>query len=365
MKITGIDTGGTFTDFIYKENNEWKVFKVLSTPLNPAEAVLEGLKKIEGGSKTHIIHGSTVATNAILERKGAATALITNKGFEDVIEIGRQNRSRLYDLYFRKNRHLVSHELRFGIRGRILHTGEEIELLDEVKAKEVVEVLKDLGVESVAVCFLFSYLNPLHEQKIKALLEPLGIAVSVSHEILSEFREYERTSTTVVNAYVMPRVKHYTGHLTENLDLINNSLSIMQSNGGRITAATAMEEPVRTILSGPAGGVAGAFITGKTAGHKNLITFDMGGTSTDVSLIHNGLSITTDMEIAGCPVKIPMLDIHTVGAGGGSMAYLDSGGALKVGPKSAGSMPGPICYGMGEKITVTDANLFLGRLIPE
>jgi N-methylhydantoinase A len=362
--IIGVDTGGTFTDFVYKQGDTWGVYKVLSTPSNPAEAVLNGLNHLAHGKKKQIIHGSTVATNAILERNGAKTALITNKGFEDIIEIGRQNRTRLYDLCFRKAPHIIPSDLRFGLPGRILQTGEELIPLDSQETETVGRRLKDLDVESVAVCFLFSYVNPCHEQKIRQLLAPLGLKLSLSHEILAEFREFERTSTTVINAYVSPKMQRYIGRLIEELGQ-EDSLKIMQSNGGSISAEAAMNESVRTILSGPAGGAVGAHEIGKMAGYSKLISLDMGGTSTDVSLIDGNLSLAFEATISGYPVKVPMIDIHTVGAGGGSMAFFDEGGALKVGPESAGADPGPICYGKGDRITVTDANLYLGRLIPE
>jgi N-methylhydantoinase A len=362
--IIGVDTGGTFTDFVFRQGDTWGVYKVLSTPSNPAEAVLKGLNHLAHGKKKQIIHGSTVATNAILEGNGAKTALITNKGFEDIIEIGRQNRTRLYDLCFRKAPHIIPSDLRMGISGRIVQSGEELIHLDTPEAETIGRHLRDCNVESVAVCFLFSYVNPCHEQKIKELLAPLGFQISLSHEILAEFREFERTSTTVINAYVSPKTKRYIGHLIEELGP-RDSLGIMQSNGGSISAETAMNESVRTILSGPAGGVVGAYEIGKTAGYSKLISFDMGGTSTDVSLIDGNLSLAFETTISGYPVKVPMIDIHTVGAGGGSIAALDDGGALKVGPESAGADPGPICYGKGNRITVTDANLYLGRLVPE
>jgi N-methylhydantoinase A len=362
--IIGVDTGGTFTDFAYKDGDTWGVYKVLSTPENPGEAVVSGLEYLARGKEKQIIHGSTVATNAIIERKGARTALITNKGFEDVIEIGRQNRSRLYDLAYQKAPHIIPSELRFGVPGRILQTGEERMPLDMETAQAVGLRLKGLDIESVAVCFLFSYVNPSHEQKIRKLLEPHGLNISLSHEILAEFREFERTSTTVINAYVSPKMRRYIGYLMAQLDT-GNALRIMQSNGGSISAETAMNESVRTILSGPAGGAVGAYEIGKMSGYPKLITFDMGGTSTDVSLVDGNLSLTLESSISGYPVKVPMIDIHTVGAGGGSIAFLDEGGALNVGPESAGADPGPICYGKGDRITVTDANLYLGRLIPE
>jgi len=364
MIIVGVDTGGTFTDFIYKDGESWGVRKLLSTPSNPAEAVLNGLRSVAGDLPKNVVHGSTVATNAILERKGVKTALITNKKFEDVIEIGRQNRTRLYDLAYRKEPHIVPQDLRFGARGRILCDGSVHEDFDTALAGRVVEAVKQAQVESVAVCFLFSYVNPAHELKMKELLEGLDLPVSLSHEILSEFREFERTSTTVINAYVSPKMKKYISFIMDNLGG-KDSLRVMQSNGGSISAETSMSESVRTILSGPAGGAVGAFEIGKLAGYDKLITFDMGGTSTDVALIEGSLPLTVESSISGYPVKVPMIDINTVGAGGGSIAYRDVGGSLKVGPESAGADPGPICYGKGQQITVTDANLFLGRLAPD
>ena len=364
MIIIGVDTGGTFTDFVFKEGDRWGVHKRLSTPANPAEAVLEGMKQIAEKNEKSIVHGSTVATNAILERKGVKTALITNKGFEDIIEIGRQNRSRLYDLAYKKDPHIVPKDLRFGVNERTLCTGKIHQELDRKGAEEIVRNLKEAGVESIAVCLLFSFLNPKHEREVRDILEGLGIPISLSHEILSEFREYERTSTTLINAYVSPKMKKYISHIMNSLGK-KDSLRVMQSNGGSISAETSMNESVRTIVSGPAGGAVGAYELGQMAGFEKIISFDMGGTSTDVSLMDNRLSLTLESRISGYPVKVPMIDIHTVGAGGGSVAYMDLGGSLRVGPESAGADPGPICYGKGDRITVTDAHLFLGRLIPE
>ena len=364
MIIIGVDTGGTFTDFVFKDGDRWGVYKLLSTPQNPAEAVLNGLQHISEEKAKRIVHGSTVATNAILERKGVKTALVTNKGFEDIIEIGRQNRSRLYDLAYRKEPHIVPEALRFGIRERTLCTGEIIEELDTEGAKDILKKIREASVESVAVCLLFSYLNPSHEKKLGQFIASLEIPVSLSHEILSEFREFERTSTTIINAYVSPKMKRYVSYLMGALGGEDN-LRVMQSNGGSISAETAMNESVRTILSGPAGGAVGAYEIGKMAGFDKIISFDMGGTSTDVSLMDHQLSLTLESQISGYPVKVPMIDIHTVGAGGGSIAYIDLGGSLKVGPESAGADPGPICYGKGDRITVTDAHLYLGRLVAE
>ncbi|RMG59298.1 MAG: hydantoinase/oxoprolinase family protein, partial [Deltaproteobacteria bacterium] len=363
--VVGVDTGGTFTDFVYvTPDGEVGTYKTLSTPKNPAEAVLKGLEVIGVERVAHVVHGSTVATNAVLERKGVKTALITNSGFEDVIEIGRQNRERIYDLLYVKPPPLVPESLRFGVSGRILCTGEEETPISREEVESVIERILKMGAESVAVCLLFSFVNPSHEEVISEICEKRGLSVSASHRILPEFREFERTSTTVLNAYVSPIMKRYLTHLVTRLGG-DERLRVMQSNGGSISSRTAMVESIRTILSGPAGGVVGAFEVGRRAGYDRLITFDMGGTSTDVSLVDGKVSLTTESKISGWPIRVPMIDIHTVGAGGGSIARIDEGGSLKVGPESAGADPGPICYGKGEEVTVTDANLFLGRLIPD
>jgi N-methylhydantoinase A len=367
MLILGVDTGGTFTDFIYRDGDNWGVHKRLSTPDNPSKAVIEGIRNICGGdippASMNIVHGSTVATNAILERKGVKTALISTEGFTDVVEIGRQNRADLYDLGYRRQPHIVPADLRFGVGGRIGQDGEEVAPFDEASARAAVEGIRKTGAESVALCFLFSFLEPSHERAMRDMLAELNIPVSASHEILSEFREFERTSTTVVNAYVSPKMSAYLTDLKTAVG--DNPLRVMQSNGGSISVDTAMSESVRTILSGPAGGAVGAMSIGKAAGYDQLITFDMGGTSSDVALLDADLPLTMESAISGYPVKVPMIDIHTVGAGGGSIASLDEGGSLAVGPESAGADPGPICYGKGTRITVTDANLYLGRLVPD
>ncbi|WP_457641897.1 hydantoinase/oxoprolinase family protein [Persephonella sp.] len=364
MVIIGVDTGGTFTDIVYKDGDKWGVYKLLSTPHNPAEAVLNGIKVVAGDKQKYIIHGSTVATNAVLERKGAKTAFVTNKGFEDIIYIGRQNRKQLYNLHYKRPKPLIPDNLRFGLNCRVTSKGEIYKELDTEEIYRLVKELKAKNVQSVAVSFLFSFLNPEHEKKIKSILQQENFYVSISHEIVPEFREYERSSTIVLNGYVMPVMDKYISYLEGKLSE-NDRVLIMQSNGGCISTETAKKEAVRTILSGPAGGVVGAYSIGRIAGFDRLITFDMGGTSTDVSLIDGKIPFTTDYEITDIPVKIPVIDIHTVGAGGGSIAYIDRGGSLNVGPESAGADPGPICYGKGNKITVTDANLYLGRLIPE
>jgi N-methylhydantoinase A len=363
MILLGIDTGGTFTDFIYKADGSWGVHKALSTPKNPAIAVIEGLRHIAGTGKVQVVHGSTVATNALLERKGAPTALVTNAGFEDVLEIGRQNRKALYRFSDQKTPPLVPRERRFGIDCRVDAAGRVTQELSSDEIEKTVQAVAGSNAASVAVCLLFAFNNPEHEKQIRTALEKLKLPISVSHEILSEFREFERSATTVCNAYVLPKMKAYLETLGESENI--ESLRIMQSNGGSISAKTAARESVRTILSGPAGGAVGAFELGKQAGFGKLITFDMGGTSTDVALMDGRLPLTTEAFIAGLPLKVPTIDIHTVGAGGGSIAEVDAGGSLRVGPESAGADPGPICYGKGGKITVTDANLFLGRLLPD
>lgn len=363
MLIIGVDTGGTFTDFTWREGEKGGEYKLLSTPHNPAEAVLSGLRRLAGERLFTLVHGSTVATNALLEKKGARTALITNHGFEDVIEIGRQNRPRLYDLQVSKVPPLVPAELRFGVPGRIDPEGRISEPLTAAALQPLLAQLEQAGVESLAVSLLFAFNNPEHELLIGRRLESLGLPLSLSHQILAEFREFERTSTTLINAYVSPKMDRYLEQIAKESGA--RVFRIMQSNGGSISAATARRESVRTILSGPAGGAVGAALIGKQSGCEKLISFDMGGTSTDVSLIDGRLPLTTEATIAGYPVKVPMIDIHTVGAGGGSIARLDRGGSLRVGPESAGADPGPICYGKGEELTVTDANLYLGRLIPD
>jgi N-methylhydantoinase A len=363
MLVIGVDTGGTFTDFIYKTPDGWRVLKLLSTPDDPSRAVLQGLTSIGGDGSRQVVHGSTVATNAILERKGVRTAMIANTGFEDVLEIGRQNRLDLYDLRYRKPAPIIPPQLRFGAAGRVDAAGQVVEPLNPDGLREIVDELRVMDVESVAVCLLFSFLDPSHERMVRDALAPLGVPVSVSHEILAEFREFERASTTAVNAYVSPRMDRYIQNIQQGL--AGDPLRIMQSNGGAISADTARAESVRTILSGPAGGVSGAVDIAQAAGFERIITFDMGGTSTDVCLVDQEPPLTLESAIEGYPVKAPMIDIHTVGAGGGSIADLDPGGALKVGPESAGAEPGPVCYGHGGRLTVTDAHLALGRLSAE
>jgi N-methylhydantoinase A len=357
MRI-GIDTGGTFTDFVVVHDGRIEVFKKFSTPREPEAAILEGLKGLQA---SEVIHGSTVATNALLERKGARVGLLTTEGFEDVLAIGRQTRRELYNIFVRRPDPLVPAELRFGVKERTLYDGSIDRALDMQHLQTLVSALSRDGVESAAVCLLFSFANSRHEEAIADALAPLGIPVSLSSRVLAEYREYERTSTTVINAYLAPLMGKYLNRLGGHLGMTR--LRVMQSNGGAVRAKTAADLPVHTIVSGPAGGVVGAFHMASACGYSNVITFDMGGTSTDVALCEGGIRVTHEAEIDGLPVGIPIIDIHTVGAGGGSIAELDAGGALRVGPSSAGAEPGPMCYGKGgERLTVTDANVLLGRL---
>jgi N-methylhydantoinase A len=368
----GIDIGGTFTDFVIYDpsTQQMQTFKVLSTPSNPALAVLEGLQRVfthRSDKNATIVHGSTVATNALLEYKGAKTALVSTAGFKDIIQIGRQNRPALYDLTVSLPEPLIPAEHRFEVEERVLHTGEVLKNLDPNQLENLTTAIKSTGVESVAICLLFSFLHPEHEALIAKHLRAEGFFVSVSSEILPEFREYERCSTTVVNAYVSPVLGKYLTYLEHELEP-GMHLSVMQSNGGAIQPEEARRAGVRCILSGPAGGVVGCEYIGKTVSKgtpPHLIGFDMGGTSTDVSLIDGSYQITTEAMVNGLPIHLPMLDIHTIGAGGGSIARVDAGRALRVGPESTGADPGPACYGKGEIPTITDANVVLGRLSPE
>lgn len=359
----GVDTGGTFTDFVVWTGNKTHSFKILSTPDDPSQAILEGLAKIPGYRSASIIHGSTVATNALVERKGARVAFITTAGFEDILSIGRQNRAELYNLKPKSAGPIVPRNLCFGIKERIGSAGNIIIPLDENDLERLIKTIKAKKVEAVSICLLHSYRNPSHEKKIEKKLKSQGLKVSASYKILSEYREYERSSTTVVNAYVAPIMDRYLSKLRKRIP--RNRLRVMQSNGGSISAKAASTFSVHTILSGPAGGVVGATAIGQAAGYKNIITFDMGGTSTDVCLVPGEVKRTSETTIEGMPLRVPIIDIHTIGAGGGSIASIDPGGALRVGPQSAGADPGPVCYGKGKEVTVTDADLILGRLCPE
>ncbi len=390
-KKIGVDTGGTFTDIVMHTNGALLTHKVLSTPQNPAHAVIQGVGEIlrmhnTDTERVEIVHGSTVATNALLERRGARIALVTTKGFEDILEIGRQARPNLYDFFVERPAPLVPADRRFGVSERTLHTGEIQTEIESSELDALARQLTTLELDAIAICFLFAYVNPQNEQIVaEHLTSQLEIPISCSHEVLPEYREYARFSTTVANAYIRPTLERHLSTLIESKQF-PESFRLMLSNGGSVSARifqhrrAQLTSPsnnaqaenlryrgesvgIRTVLSGPAGGVLGAYQIAKTAGYDQIITFDMGGTSTDVSLCNNGISLTTESTISGLPIKVPLIDIHTVGAGGGSIATVDTGGALRVGPESAGADPGPICYGNnGEDITVTDANLFLGRI---
>ena len=356
----GIDTGGTFTDFVLLEDRRMTVHKVRSSPGDPAEAILLGLAELGVRAELcEVTHGSTVATNAVLERKGARVGMVTTAGFEDVLAIGRQTRAELYNFMVRKPEPLVGRETIFGVKERLAADGSVLIALEGAEVAGLVARLRDVGVESVAVCLLHSYANAGHERLIAEALRGAGFTVSASHEVLPEYREYERWSTTAVNAYVAPLMARYLTRLEEEL---GSGLRIMQSNGGSISAGRAKAEAVQTILSGPAAGVAGAQALGAASGFERIITFDMGGTSTDVSLVDGAIGTTMESLVGDLPVRLPVVDIHTVGAGGGSVVWIDEGGSLRVGPRSAGAEPGPACYGSGDELTVTDANLLLGRL---
>jgi len=365
MRAVGVDTGGTFTDLVLVDGDEIRIHKLSSTPDDPARAVLDGLRELLGDdAEARIIHGSTVATNALLERKGAVVALVTTAGFEDVIEIGRQARAEIYDLAVTKPEPLVPPERRFGVTERLDERGRVVAELEPGEIDDAVADVLAASPDAVAICLLHSYANPSHERALAGAFADRPVFVSASCDVLPEFREYERTSTTTVNAYVGPVMSRYLGRLGERLG--SDRVRIMASNGGVVSLEAASRLAVQTILSGPAGGAVGGFEVGRRAGFDRAITFDMGGTSTDVSLCAGDLTRTSEAEIGGLPIRVPVIDIHTVGAGGGSIAYRDPGGSLRVGPESAGADPGPICYGLGGgRLTVTDANLFLGRLSAE
>jgi N-methylhydantoinase A len=371
-----IDTGGTFTDCVWLARGHIRMLKVFSTPDDPSRAVAEALEQISRTESLTLLHGTTVGTNALLQRKGARVALVTTAGFEDVIEIGRQARPKLYDFFFDRVEPLVTADMRFGIEER---TGCDGDVLREPVAKDL-RNLKSKVLEkrpdAIAISLLFSFANPENEILVADALRELNVPLSVSHQILPEFREYERTSPVVMNAYLQPVMQTYLESLEARAqsrsagtpsrrttgDGTGTRVFVMQSSGGITTLRSAAREPVRTVLSGPAGGVVGATAMARRSGSERIISFDMGGTSTDVALVDREAKSGSQTEIAGLPVGVPMLDIHTVGAGGGSIARFDAAGALRVGPESAGADPGPICYGRGVQPTVTDANLILGRL---
>jgi len=395
-----IDTGGTFTDCVWidPQIGGLRMLKLFSTPADPSQSIVHALRQIAPAGDFLLLHGTTVGTNTLLERKGARTALVTTSGFEDAIEIGRQARPKLYDFFFERIEPLVPKDRRFGINERTAADGTILIAPTREELRSLLEKVSSAKPESVSISLLFSFANAANESAVAESLRELGVPLSVSHEILPEFREYERTSTVVINAYLQPIMLRYLENLEHRTsepeprslrlpasgsrlpqsvsELVPESESrkpksghaprifVMQSSGGITALSTAAREPVRTVLSGPAGGVVGAATTAGRSGFERIIAFDMGGTSTDVSLVEGSITLANDAQIAGLPIGVPMLDIHTVGAGGGSLARFDSGGVLRVGPESAGADPGPICYGRGTQPTVTDANLLLGRLQP-
>ncbi len=356
----GIDAGGTFTDFVVEDDaGSLSFFKIRSNPRMPAAVIQSGIEQAAGDStEVAVVHGSTVATNALLERKGARTAFVTTEGFEDLLRIGRQNRPELYNLAPVLEPPLILPRHQFGLRERTLANGEVLRPLDVAALAAITQLLREEGTEAIALCLLHSYANAAHEEAALAKWER-DFYVAASCRISPEFREYERAATTMINAYVGPLMQRYLDELAR---ACRYPLAIMQSNGGFLTAAEAGAQAVRTILSGPAGGIIGATEVARQCGFRQALTFDMGGTSTDVSLVRAAGQFTTEGMAGGWPVRIPMLDIHTVGAGGGSIARVDAGGALRVGPESAGAEPGPACYGRGMAPTITDAHVVLRRI---
>lgn len=375
----GVDTGGTFTDVCAfdEETGRVHVRKVSSTPDDPGRAIVQGVTEIldQIGARTidevgYFAHGTTVGTNALLTGRGARTGLITTRGFRDLLELGRGRRPSMYDPQADKPTPQVPRHLRMEVTERVRHTGLVETPLDEDDVRRAVRELKVAAVESIAVCLLYSYLNADHERRIGEIIreEMPDVYVSLSCDVLPEFREYERLSTVVTNSYVGPVVANYLARLRQVL--ADRGLTavphVTQSNGGVIPFSTAEALPVRLVLSGPSTGVVGAAQICSAAGFDDIITFDMGGTSSDISLVQEGRpKVTAGMELDGRPVRSPMLDIHTVGAGGGSLAWIDSGNHLRVGPQSAGAFPGPACYGNGDDAAVTDANVVLRMLNPE
>ena len=348
----GVDTGGTFTDLVADDG---RVVKVPSTPDDPARAVAASVAALDAGHPAVLAHGTTVATNALLQGRGAPVALVTNRGFADVIESARQTRPSLYDVWRDRPEPLVPRELRFEVGGRLDARGDELEPLDPASVPEI-----PAGIDTVAVCLLHADLDPAHEQAVAAVLRARGLDVTCSHEVSPEFREYERTVTTVANARLRPVCRAYLDALAPLAD----EVLVMTSAGGLLPLAAASDRPAALLLSGPAGGVRAAAAIATACGFPDAVSFDMGGTSTDVCLVRGGVPEPAPTRmIAGYPIRLPALDVHTIGAGGGSIARLDSGGALVVGPESAGADPGPACYGHGgTRPTVTDADLVAGRI---
>ena len=379
MYRIGIDVGGTFTDvtLLNGETGKYYNYKLSSTPHDQSIAIMNGTKEIlrlyniSSRDIHYFGHGTTVATNMIIERKGAKTALLTTRGFADILEIGRQTRPSLYNLFEDKPETLVPRSLRREVSERVRSDGGVVRAAEPAEIVAALQKLKQEGVESLAVCFLFSFLNNENEKVVEDCIKEVwpDIYYSLSSTILPEFREFERLSTTVINSYLGPRMKLYIDNLQKRVKEVGISVEpyITQSNGGVMSIGSTVETPVQTALSGPSAGVVGAIYVAGAAGFKNIITYDMGGTSTDVSLVNDGTAeYTTKRKVCGLPSGVPMIDVHAVGAGGGSIARVDNAGALKVGPESVGSVPGPACYDLGgDNPVVTDANLVLGRINPK
>ncbi|MFE8070167.1 hydantoinase/oxoprolinase family protein [Marinobacteraceae bacterium S3BR75-40.1] len=366
--LLGVDTGGTFTDFVLLEGEALRIHKVLSTPDDPSRAILQGIRELGleqalQAGQMRIVHGSTVATNAALERKGVPTAYVTNRGLADVLTLGRQNRPELYNLTPQRQEPPVPSSRCLEVPARLSATGDELEPLGEDDLDRLEAALEALGIEAVAINLLFSYLDPTHEERIQARLGGRWFT-SRSSAVLPEAGEYERGIATWLNAWLGPKVQAYLARLDAAAG--DSRISMMQSSGGTIALEQAGQRAVNLLLSGPAGGLAAAQYLGEVLEESSLLTFDMGGTSTDVALIDGEVRLTSEGRIGPWPVAVPMVDMHTIGAGGGSLAWIDEGGLLQVGPESAGASPGPVCYGKGGTIpTVTDANLVLGRLRPD
>jgi N-methylhydantoinase A len=359
-----VDTGGTFNDCVWLERGRLRVLKIFSTPSDPSRAIQQAVARVPGFRRGFLLlHGTTVGTNTLLQRKGARVAFITTRGFEDSIEIGRQARSELYNFFFDRPTPLVPDDLRFGVAERVDSGGRVLQAPTPEDLRGLLAAVRAAKPEAIAVSLLFSFANPGNERAVATVLAALKRPLSISHQVLPEFREYERASTVVVNAYLQPVMTRYLERLESRLARRGSSgIFVMQSSGGITALASAAREPVRTVLSGPAGGVVGASVMAAESGSNRIITFDMGGTSTDVALVDGRPATASEATVAGLPVHVPMLNIHTIGAGGGSIARFDAAGALRVGPESAGADPGPICYGRGTQPTVSDANLLLGRL---
>jgi len=361
----GIDTGGTFTDFVCLGEGEGRVYKTPSTPQAPLQAISTGLKELcpQGLDGVEVVHGTTVGTNAFLERRGARVVLLTTAGFEDVLFIGRQVRRELFNLQVEKAPEIIPREMVLGVAERLGPDGRVEKPLTADELSRVRQWVKEQNPEAVAICLLHAYANPEHEERLAAALSDLGIPMSLSSRVLPEFREYERACATVINSYLWPVLNRYLADWSRNFPGV--PLFIQQSNGGFLPGDRAAALALHTVLSGPAGGVYGALRLGRELGEANLLTLDMGGTSTDVALVAGEIPFTGEYALEDYPLGLPVMDIHTVGAGGGSIAFKDRSGALRVGPRSAGADPGPVCYGKAGELTVTDAQLFLGRIRPE